>query len=87
MSDNDLRVMAKTMKEESFSANAIIFNENTHGERLYLILDGRVRISKITKYGAETPLAVLGKGDFFATAVYGTPECFAQAPPSSRPSH
>ena len=65
ISDNDLRMIAKTLKEESFSANTIIFSENTRGERLYIILDGRVRVSKITKNGDETPLAVLGKGECF----------------------
>jgi putative methionine-R-sulfoxide reductase with GAF domain len=65
ISDNDLRMIAKTLKEESFSANTIIFSENTLGERLYLILNGRVRVSKITKHGDETPLAILSKGDFF----------------------
>ncbi len=65
ISDNDLSKISKTMKEERFSAGTIIFNENTRGERLYLILDGRVKISKITKFGMETPLAILGKGEFF----------------------
>ncbi len=63
--DNDLRMAVKTMREETFSAGTVIFNENTRGERLYLILDGRVKISKITKYGEETLLAVIGKGEFF----------------------
>ena len=65
ISDNDLQKMSKTMKEETFSAGTVIFNENTRGERLYLILDGRVKITKITKSGMETPLAILGKGEFF----------------------
>ncbi len=65
ISDNDLLKISKTMKEESFSAGTIIFNENTRGERLYLILDGKVKISKITRSGMETPLAILGKGEFF----------------------
>ena len=63
--DNDLQKISKTMKEETFSAGTIIFNERTRGERLYLILDGKVKISKVTKSGMETPLAILGKGDFF----------------------
>ena len=65
INDNDLLKISKTMKEESFSAGTIIFNENTRGERLYLILDGKVKISKITRSGMETPLAILGKGEFF----------------------
>jgi K+-sensing histidine kinase KdpD len=65
ISDNDLLKISKTFKEETFSAGTIIFNENTRGERLYLILEGRVKISKITKSGMETLLAILGKGEFF----------------------
>ena len=65
ISDNDLQKISKTMKEETFSAGTIIFNEKTRGERLYLILDGKVKISKVTKSGMETPLAILVKGDFF----------------------
>lgn len=79
ISDNDLRMIAKTLKEESFSANTIIFKENARGERLYLILDGRVRVSKITKHGVETPLAVLSKGDFF-----GEMELIEDQPRSAR---
>jgi K+-sensing histidine kinase KdpD len=79
VSDNDLRVIARTLKEESFSTNTIIFNENSHGERLYLILDGKVKISKITKYGGETPLAVVGKGEFF-----GEMELIEDQPRSAR---
>jgi K+-sensing histidine kinase KdpD len=65
LSESDLRNIAKILKEESFPANYLIFNENTHGEKLYLILEGKVKISKVTKYGAETALATLTKGDFF----------------------
>ena len=65
ISDNDLLNISKTLKEETFSAGTIIFNEKTRGERLYQILEGKVKISKVTKSGMETSLAVLGKGDFF----------------------
>ncbi|MDE3058119.1 MAG: cyclic nucleotide-binding domain-containing protein [Bacteroidota bacterium] len=64
-SDADLKNFLRVLKEETFQANTIIFNENTRGERLYLILEGKVRISKITRLGQETTLATLEKGDFF----------------------
>ena len=79
ISDNDLRSIIKTLKEETFSANSIIFSEETRGERLYLILDGRVKISKITKGGIESPLAVVGKGEFF-----GDMELIEDQPRSAR---
>ena len=65
ISDNDLLNISKTLKEETFSAGTIIFNEKTRGERLYLILEGKVKISKVTKSGMETQLAILGKDNFF----------------------
>ncbi|HTR80203.1 MAG TPA: ATP-binding protein [Bacteroidota bacterium] len=77
--DNDLRSISKTLKEETFKANTIIFNEDTRGERLYLILEGKVKISKVTKYGEETVLAALGKGEFF-----GEMELIEDQPRSAR---
>ncbi|MFA6541525.1 MAG: ATP-binding protein [Bacteroidota bacterium] len=63
--DQSLNTILKMCREEHFPANTVIFQENTRGERIYFILDGRIKISKVTKYGAETVLAFLTKGDFF----------------------
>ncbi|MGA7159421.1 MAG: ATP-binding protein [Bacteroidota bacterium] len=79
ISDVDLLKISKTLKEETFSAGMVIFNEDTRGGRLYLILDGKVKISKITKFGMETTLAVLGKGEFF-----GEMELIEDQPRSAR---
>jgi K+-sensing histidine kinase KdpD len=48
-----------------FKPGAIIFDESTTGRYLYLLLKGRVRIEKYTKYGGESLLALLHEGDFF----------------------
>lgn len=63
--DVTLNAIMKMCREERFSANTLVFPEDSRGERLYLILDGKIKISKVTKYGAETVLAHLTKGDFF----------------------
>ncbi|MGE5313900.1 MAG: ATP-binding protein [Acidobacteriota bacterium] len=65
ISDVNLQNILKILKEESYPADTLIFQENTKGERLYLILEGRVRISKVTRYGVETNITTLGKGEFF----------------------
>ena len=65
VADMNLNAILKMCKEERFTANSVIFQENTRGERLYFILDGKIKITKVTKYGAETILAYLTKGDFF----------------------
>jgi K+-sensing histidine kinase KdpD len=65
VADVNLNAILKMCREERFAANTVVFQENTRGERLYLILEGKIKISKVTKYGAETILAHLTKGDFF----------------------
>lgn len=65
IADANLGAILKMCKEEKFAANTMIFQENTRGERLYFVMDGKIKISKVTKYGAETVLAYMTKGDFF----------------------
>jgi CRP-like cAMP-binding protein len=65
LGDGDLRNITKLMKVETVHPNTIIFNENSSGDRVYIILEGRVKVSKFTKFGGETPLAIMGPGEFF----------------------
>jgi K+-sensing histidine kinase KdpD len=53
------------LTERKYAAGEVIFDEYTLGRDLYLILKGRVKIKKYTKYGIESLLAVLHEGDFF----------------------
>ncbi|MBM2839903.1 MAG: hypothetical protein HW412_431 [Bacteroidetes bacterium] len=57
--------VATNLTVHEFKSGANIFDESTKGRYLYLLLKGRVRIEKYTKYGVETLLAVLHEGDFF----------------------
>ena len=51
--------------EESFRLGDVIFKEGDTGSALYLILDGKVRISREVSGMGEEALAVLGAGDAF----------------------
>ena len=51
--------------ERNFKAGEILFDEYSKGRDLFLIVSGRVRIKKYTKFGVESLLAVLHEGDFF----------------------
>jgi len=47
-----------------YDMNGVIFDEGDHGQTMYFIYSGKVRLS--TKYhGREITLAVIGSGDFF----------------------
>lgn len=47
-----------------FPAGTVLFHEGDHGEEMYIIQSGRVKISKRIR-GVEKTLATLEKGEFF----------------------
>jgi CRP/FNR family transcriptional regulator, cyclic AMP receptor protein len=65
LSSKELRLLATFSNEEFFKAGQNIFLEGQKGDRLYIILDGEVRISKFIPGVGEEALAILEKGDFF----------------------
>jgi CRP/FNR family transcriptional regulator, cyclic AMP receptor protein len=65
LSSKELRLLATFSNEEFFKAGQNIFLEGQKGDRLYIILDGEVRISKYIPGVGEEALAILAKGDFF----------------------
>lgn len=65
LSAAEMKLLATFSAEERFRAGSVIFREGDAGDKLYIILDGRVRISKFIPGVGEEALAVLGRGDFF----------------------
>ena len=49
---------------KTFDSGKVIFREDEEGDKMYIIQEGTVRISK-TIGDSEYTLAVLEKGDFF----------------------
>jgi signal transduction histidine kinase len=49
----------------TYKAGELIFDEYSKGRDLFVILAGRIRIKKQTKFGVESLLAVLHEADFF----------------------
>lgn len=60
-----LRAIAAIATEEGHRLGEIIFREGDPGGALYLILEGKVRISREVAGMGEEALAVLGPGDAF----------------------
>ncbi len=60
-----LELIAKVGVEESHAAGTKIFQHGDAGDKLYLILEGRVRISREVPGMGEEALAVLGPGQVF----------------------
>lgn len=63
--DEDLSSLAARGKARRYAAGAAIFHEGEPGDALYVVVDGRVRISRTSGSGAEATLALVGQGDCF----------------------
>jgi CRP/FNR family cyclic AMP-dependent transcriptional regulator len=65
LSAAEMKLLATFSSEERFREGSVIFREGERGEKLYIVLDGRVRISKFIPGVGEEALTVLDRGDFF----------------------
>ncbi|MGA7615449.1 MAG: cyclic nucleotide-binding domain-containing protein [Thermoanaerobaculia bacterium] len=65
LSAAEMKLLATFSSEERFRSGSMIMREGEQGDKLYIILDGRVRISKFIPGVGEEALAVLDRGDFF----------------------
>jgi CRP-like cAMP-binding protein len=65
LDDDELVQVAEICKEEKFVSGEYIFHEGEHGNRLYLIVEGGVRISRDVPGSGEEALAVLKPGALF----------------------
>jgi CRP/FNR family transcriptional regulator, cyclic AMP receptor protein len=65
LSQSGLDRIAAIAGEEAHKSGQLIFREGEHGDKLYLILDGKVRISRQLPGMGEEALAVLGPGEAF----------------------
>jgi CRP/FNR family cyclic AMP-dependent transcriptional regulator len=65
LDDSELAAVAEVCREERFVSAEYIFREGESGNRLYLITEGEVRISRDVPGSGEEALAVLKPGALF----------------------
>lgn len=65
LSGKELEALATFSKEKKFPGGSFIFQEGDPGDEMYIIADGKARISKFIPGGGEEALAILERGDFF----------------------
>ncbi len=73
-----LELIARIAAEESHGLGTLIFEHGQPGDKLYVILEGRVRISRNVPGMGEEALAILGPG-----AVFGEMALIDAAPRSA----
>lgn len=65
LSDEQLNAVLKVCHRQTFKRDNMIVIEEEAGTNLYLILEGKVKISRISDDGREVILSILTEGDFF----------------------
>lgn len=63
--DEDIRELMAVARRRTFRAGEVIFHREDPGQVLYVIKEGKVKISLISPDGQEISLTVFGKGDYF----------------------
>ncbi len=65
LADEDLRELIAVAKRRIFRNGEVIFHREDPGQVLYVIKEGKVKISLISPEGQEISLVVFGKGECF----------------------
>jgi CRP-like cAMP-binding protein len=65
LSDEDLHELMAVTRRRPFRTGEVIFHRDDPGQMLYVIKEGKVKISLTSLDGQEISLVVLGKGEYF----------------------
>ena len=65
LSHGELMTLATFSRVRRFPAGSFLFREGDEGREMYVIVEGKARISKYIPGAGEEALAILSRGDFF----------------------
>jgi len=65
LSEKDLQRIVQVANKQHYHKENLILIEEEVGSSMFVILDGRVKISRISDDGREVILAIMSEGDFF----------------------
>ncbi len=65
LDDEAAEALQATMARREISRGAVLFHEGEPGDRLYVIVDGKIKLGRASGDGRENLLAILGPGEMF----------------------
>ena len=65
LSDSKLEQISKLGTKKTYSKDSVILLENETGSALFVIVKGKVKISRVSDDGKEVILSILNESDFF----------------------
>src|SRR3990170_1947720 len=65
LDDEAASALRASMAESRLRLGEVLFHEGDSGDKLYIVLDGKVKLGRTSSDGRENLLAVLGPGQMF----------------------
>jgi CRP-like cAMP-binding protein len=65
LSEQDRRSLAEHLERSDVTRGDVLFREGEPGDRVYIVLSGKVKIGRQSADGRENLLSVMGPGDLF----------------------
>ena len=65
LSEKQLGYIAKQMIPRNYSSGEYFFLEDSEGEQCFFVINGSVKVTRLSKDGREVILAILNEGEFF----------------------
>jgi CRP/FNR family transcriptional regulator, cyclic AMP receptor protein len=65
LSSMEINFLSSLSREKKLAGNEVLFREGEAGDRMYVVLDGRIMISKYIPGAGEEALAFMERGDYF----------------------
>ena len=65
LQSDDSRRIADLLKDQYLKRGDVLFRKGDEGQALYLIIQGKIKISVTSRLGDEVILAIMSDGDFF----------------------
>jgi CRP/FNR family transcriptional regulator/CRP/FNR family cyclic AMP-dependent transcriptional regulator len=65
LTDDDIDALARLTTRRRCPKDTVVFFENEEGDTMFMILEGRIKVTILGDDGREIILSVLGAGDFF----------------------
>ena len=59
------RALSEQLRRRTVSRGTVVFNEGEQGDTLFILLAGKIKISRASADGRENMIALLGPGDLF----------------------
>ena len=63
LDDESARALRASMEEVRLTRGKVLFSEGDQGDRLYVIVEGKMKLGTVSNDGRENLLSILGPGE------------------------